>query len=167
MKDNIREEDGLNPFSLSDFDLGVLFERTRSTYARTRELELAQYGLTPEQAAVMHTLQSKGGSSTNDEIANLTIRQYHSVASIVNRMEKVGLVKKEKNKKNKKFIISVTEKGANKYSQVPRNSIRMLFEDLSPEEKQQLAAALQKIMSKGRKMLGLDHKMPFLSENPK
>lgn len=163
MKKNI-QENSINASSISDFELGILFECTRSTYARTRELELAQYGITPEQAAVLCTLQFKGGSATNDEIANLTIRQYHSVASIVNRMEKNGLVKKSKNENNRKFVVSITKKGTSKYSPIPRNSIRIFFKDLSPEEKQQLANILRKMMVRGRKMLGLDSKVPFLSE---
>jgi DNA-binding MarR family transcriptional regulator len=162
LDNKIREEDALNPASLTDFELGVLIERTRSIYSRMRELELAKYGFTPEQAAVLHVLKSQGGSAANDEIAKIIVRQYHSVASIVSRMEKLGLVKKEKSKGEKKFIISITEKGSDKYSKVPMNSITMVFETLSPEEKRQLTALLKKVMSQGRRLLGLDYKLPFL-----
>jgi len=58
---NVISEDSIHgQSSLTDFELGVLFERSRSAHSRMRELELAQYGLTPEQAAILHTLQSKG-----------------------------------------------------------------------------------------------------------
>jgi DNA-binding MarR family transcriptional regulator len=160
----IQEVENLNPAPISDHELGVLLNRAKSAYGRARELELAQFGLTLEQGAILHVLQSKGGSATNDEIANLIIRQYHSVASMVNRMAKIGLVKKVKNKAKNKFIISMTAKGLDKYNRAPKISIKMITEDLTPEEKQQLAGLLQKILNKGRRMLGLDSKLPFLSE---
>jgi DNA-binding MarR family transcriptional regulator len=162
--DHTTGEPDINLSMIKDFELGVLLERA---YARMRELELAQYGISSEQAAILHTLQSQGGSATNDEIANIIIRQYHSVASIISRMEKIGLVKKEQSKKSKKFIISITEKGITQYAGVSRNSICMYFEDLSPEEKLQLANALYKALRKGRKMLGLDDRLPFLMDKPK
>jgi DNA-binding MarR family transcriptional regulator len=140
----------------------VLLERARSAYSRMRELELAKYGLTSEQAAVLHTLQSKGGSATNSEIAYAIIRQYHSVASIVSRMEKIGLVKKKRSENGVKYTVSITEKGKRDYEKVPRNSIKMFFEDLSVEDKEYLAKILQKLIGKGRNMLGMDY--AFLQE---
>lgn len=152
-----------NNLPLTDFDLGVLLERTRSVYSRMRELELAQYNITPEQAAILNTLQSKGGSVTNREISTTIIRQYHSVTSIVNRMLKIGLVRRYKNHNEKKFRISITKKGKSIYEKVPRHSIEMIFSDLTFEEKQQLASSLQKLLNKGREMLGMDHILPFLT----
>ena len=166
LKDIIRVDDNHNQSSLTDFELGVLFERTRSAHSRMRELELAQYGLTPEQAAILHTLQSKGGSTTIEELANTIIRQYHSVASIVNRMVKIGLVKKRKIEHRKKSTVFITEKGEKIYNQAPNKSLRIILEGLSAEEKQQFGVTLQKLLSNGRRGLDLDHRMPFLSENP-
>ena len=154
-----------DPTLTVDFELGVLLERARSVYARMRELEIAQYGLTPEQAAILHVLLTKGGSAANDEIANTIVRQYHSVASIVSRMAKQGLVKKEKVKNRQKYIISITPKGADTYGRVSRNSIKMIFMDLSLDEKKQMIALMGKVIAKGRGMLGLDHVMPFLAED--
>jgi DNA-binding MarR family transcriptional regulator len=162
-EDSGKYESNLAP--IREFELGVLLERARSAYSRMRELELAQYGLTPEQAAVLHVLQSKGGSSTNEELASTIIRQYHSVASLVTRMEKAGLVKKETMRDRNKFTVSITKKGARIYGQVPRNSIKMIFADLSIQDKQYLAKILQNIINKGRNMLGIDQVLPFLSQS--
>ena len=158
-----RDEISKDNINLTDFEVGVLFERARSAYSRVRELELAQFGLSPEQAAILHTLQSKGSFATCEEIANMIIRQYHSVTSIVNRMEKNGLVEKIKTKKGRRYLISITQKGENLYNSVPRNSIKMTLSVLTPEEKQQLTLYLQKMLSKGREMLGMDNKYPFLN----
>jgi DNA-binding MarR family transcriptional regulator len=158
-----KDEVNMDDFTLTDFELGVLLERTRSAYSRIRELELAQFGLSPEQAAILHTLQSKGSFATSDEIANNIIRQYHSVTSIVNRMEKNGLVEKVKTKRGRKYLIYITQKGENLYNSVPRHSIEMVLSGLIPEEKQQLAVGLQKMLSQGREMLGMNNKYPFLN----
>jgi len=169
VRNKIREEDNTNLVLSIDIELEELLERSTSTLSRMRELELFQYGLTQEQAAILHILQIEGGLSTYNEIANIIVRQYHSVASIVNRMEKIGLVKKIRNKDNKKFIVSITKKGINKYTQIVqirRNLPRIFFEGLSLEQKQQLYPILQELLSRGRKILGLDSKLPFLSKYP-
>jgi DNA-binding MarR family transcriptional regulator len=156
----VDENDGI----LTDYDLGVLLERTRSAFSRMRELELAQHNLTPEQTAILHTIISKGGSATCEEIASDIIRQYHSVTTIVNRMLKIGLVRKEKKPNQKKFLVYITEKGESMYENVPRNSVEMIFSELSREEKRQLATSLQKLLNKGREILEIDRVLPFLSD---
>jgi DNA-binding MarR family transcriptional regulator len=147
-----------------ELDLPVRLERVRSLMTRMLELELAQYGLTPEQASILHVLTSKGGSATNEEIANTAIRQYHSIIGMVNRMSKAGFVKKKLIPNKKKNRVSITEKGARMHREVPKNAVRMLFSVLSTEEKQQLNTSLQKTIDQGRNVLGLDHVLPFLQK---
>jgi DNA-binding MarR family transcriptional regulator len=84
----------------------------------------------------------------------------------VNRMEKIGLVKKIKNKNGKKFLILVTEKGDNTFKRSPNKSLKIFLEGISPEEKQQFGVIVQKLLGNGRRGLGLDHRMIFLSETP-
>lgn len=143
----------------------VLLDRAKTTLVRMRELELAQYGLTRGQASIIHTIHVAGGSATAQEIANTIVRQYHSVVSIVSRMEKAGLVKRKKLKGMKTYTISITKEGWEKFEQLPGKSVKMFFEDLSPEEKRQLAVILQKTLNKGRRLLGLDVTLSFLEEN--
>jgi DNA-binding MarR family transcriptional regulator len=150
---------------ITDPELAVLLERARSLYARMRELELAEYNLTPEQAAVLHAIESKGGSATSEEIANVIIRQYHSVVAIVNRMVKIGYLSREKTQNRRSYLICLTEKGKNAYNNIPRNAVKMLFSNLTPTEKRDLALNLQKVISKGRESLALDYRLPFLTNN--
>lgn len=145
-----------------DFELWVLLDHARSVLSRSRELELAQYGLTTEQAGVLHTLLNKGGSATNSEIAGTVVRAYNSVTTLVNRMEKLGLVAKDKSPQDRKYLVTVTDKGRGIYEKVTRNSIRMSFSDLSAEDKQKFLAYLTHIIKKSRDMLGMDKKLPFL-----
>lgn len=138
-----------------------LFHNTSFIISRARELELANFGLTLEQGVLLHTLIKMGGSATLDEITENTMRQYHSVSTLVNRMARSGLVKKVKYSDNKKFQISITDKGSNIYRKATCNSLNIIFSVLSPEDKKQLAEYLQLLFDKARNLLGLDHKHPF------
>ncbi len=76
------------------FNIWVLMDSAHFTISRARFLEIAQYGLTPEKAQILHTIQSNGGSLTQNKISEFTMRQHHSVSSLINRMVKEGLLKK-------------------------------------------------------------------------
>jgi DNA-binding MarR family transcriptional regulator len=146
----------------NDKKLWILFDRARSLISKAREIELVQYGLTPEKSALLSTLQTLGGKATHDEIADVLIRNYNSITILVNKMQKSGLVKKEKSTKGRKTIISITPKGKEIYENISTKSIEMAFSDLSPEDKQRLISILEQLITKGRFMLGMDYKLPFL-----
>jgi DNA-binding MarR family transcriptional regulator len=158
-KKNKRTE---NPIK-SDFDLWVLLEQTRFAICRAKELELAKINLTVIQASVLYTLRVKGGEATQKEIADFTMRQHHSVSTLVNRMIRSGLLKKVKYSGDKGTRIAMTEKGQELYDGISDIAIAMVFSSLSKEEKVRLAESLKVLRSKARSMLGMDHVMPFLS----
>ena len=145
-----------------DFELWKLLDHVHSAISRARELELYQFGITPEQAGVLRTLIEQGGYTTNAEIADIMIRQYNSSTTMVNRMEKSGLVKKEKPANDRRFIVSITPKGRSICERVTVNSVHMAYSGLSPEEKEKLASYLKNIVEKSRSMLLMDQKLPFL-----
>jgi DNA-binding MarR family transcriptional regulator len=145
------------------FDLWVLMDHVRSTISRSREMELAVYGLTPEQGAVLDTLLENNGSATITEIAESVVRKYNSVSTLVSRMVKAGLVKKKKAPDGKKFNVSITDRGRTLYQKIPRHSIEMAFSDLTAEERRMLDQLLNKLLERNRKLLGMDFKPPFLS----
>lgn len=139
-----------------DFELYRLLDHARFAVARPRGLELGQFGLTREQTAILYTLINNGGSTTMKEIADVTMRQHHTISTIIARMEKLKLVKKSKKGKNKSYNISITKEGYDTYSKVPRRSIHMAFSVLTEKEKKNLTVYLQKLIDNGRKMMGLD-----------
>ena len=144
-------------------ELYPLFHNTDVIISRARELELASFGLTLEQGVLLHTLIKMGGSATLDEITENTMRQYHSVSTLVNRMAKLGLVKKVKYSDKKKFQVSITDKGLNIYSKATCNSLDMIFSVLSPEDQKIFTKYLQHLTDKARNLLGLDYRHPFLT----
>ena len=130
--------------------------------ARNRDLELKHFGLTPAQAAVLFTLEKENGQATQSEIAQFTMRQHHSVSTLINRMVAQGLVKKIQPGNYNKSLIAITEKGRKTYLETNRSSLEMIFSVLSEEEKELLTSLLKPLLEKARKLLGIDYKPPFL-----
>ena len=96
------------------------------------------------------------------QISSFTMRQRHSVSTLVDRMEKAGLVKKLRVPNKKGYLVTMTKKGAERYEKVTARSIEMIFAPLSSGEKQNLVKCLTKIQTRARQLLGLDHNPPFL-----
>ena len=141
----------------------VLFDRTHFAVARSRLLELAQFHLTKEQAQILYVLRFYGGSTNMTQIAAFTMRQRHSVSTLVDRMEKVGLVKKVKVPNKKGYKVIITNKGRERYQKVTIKSIEMIFDSLSAADRRKLQESLNMLQNKARNMLGLDHNPPFLN----
>jgi DNA-binding MarR family transcriptional regulator len=101
--------------------------------------------------------------ATLEELANWTLKEFNSVSTLINRMEKKGLVKKSKQPGDLKTYISLTEKGSDLYhKKVTERSIHLILEKLTAQEKTQLESILKKIRDTTRDLLGLDFRPPFL-----
>jgi len=161
------EENGDNYDSLKNenFSMWVLFDQTRFTIYRSRELELAQNKLTSIQAEVLFTLYKNGGAATQKEIADYTMRQHHSVSTLINRMAARGMVKKVKLPGESRTKIVMTEKALELYKKTPCHSIDMVFDSLTPEKKKIFEEVLLELRKNAREILGLDFIPPFLKEN--
>jgi DNA-binding MarR family transcriptional regulator len=150
--------------TISDAYVYGLLEHARSLITRARELELAQYGVTREQMSILHAILINDGSATIDEISAFIIRQHNTVSTIVSRMAKLGLVKKEKLPHEKKYHVLITEKARKIVDAMPWKSIEMIFASLSLSEKQQLATYLEQLVSMGHEIMGHNRNLPFLSD---
>ena len=150
--------------TINDAYLWGLLDHAKSLVARSRELELSQYGITVEQMSIFHALFVNKGSATIDEIASFIVRQHNSVSTLVNRMSASGLVKKEKQDGDRKYRVIITEKAREIVNAIPRKSIEMIFADLTLKEKKQLATCLEKLIITGHDVLGHNFNLPFLSK---
>jgi DNA-binding MarR family transcriptional regulator len=150
----------------SIFDLWVILDSAHFAISRSRFLEIAQFGLTPEKAQILHVLQSHGGAVPQSRFSDYTMRQHHSVSSLINRMIKEGLLKKVKYSGERTFTVLMTKKGKDKYSKLTRVSIDMIFSTLSNEDRQKLFSLLTHLLDKSRGLLGIDYEPPFLRESP-
>jgi len=140
---------------LTDFEMWMLLHRTSNSLYRLRELELAQFSLTVEQAAILSLLLSHGGLTSAKTIENITSRQHHSISTLINRMIKIDLVTRRRNPVTRKSEILITPHGEDLYRTIPDHSLKMLFSTLKVQQLDHLLNTLNVLLEKARGMLGL------------
>jgi DNA-binding MarR family transcriptional regulator len=146
-----------------DINLLIMFDQSNSVITTAIELELKHLHITQPQVRILTMLSRENRPVTIDELADWTFKEFNSVSTLINRMEKHGLVKKTRKNEDLKTYIVPTEKGSTLYhKKVTELSIHMSFGELSDEEKKQLYNILKKIRDTTRNFLGLDFKPPFL-----
>ena len=144
------------------FSLWRVLDHTRFIIARSREKELARYGLTPEQSHVLDILQECDGSTTINQLVELTQRQHHSISTLIDRMTKQGLVKKRKDKNDmRQYHVVITPKGEELAETMSRESVSEIFSVLSEAESAQLRAILRRLNAKGLEVLRKDSEPPL------
>ena len=94
------------------FTAWFLVSQTRTAMTRVTEKELAKIGLTPEKAKVLWLCNDYPPPLTPAEISRFLFRKSHSVAGLLDRMERDGLVRRVPKRKGHPFTeIQLTEKG--------------------------------------------------------
>lgn len=147
---------------LDNYEFWGEYVKVHRLISREREIELARYGITPEQSHILHHLHNQGGSSTISEIAASSLVNHNAASMMVCRMEKLGYLNRFKTKDSRQFCVTITSKGEQTFRQMPINSIEMTFSCLSTKEKRNVLKALCKLEKRSRELLGLDYKPPFL-----
>lgn len=147
-------------FTDQDFNLWRLLVETRDVILKVRAKELRQYNISTGESAALFIIQAIGDKATPAEISRWLVRERHSVSELVSRMEKEGLVRKEKDLDRRNLVrVVLTEKGYEAYRQTTkRKSIHKMMSSLSEEERQQLRSCLQKLRNKALKTLQIKRK---------
>jgi DNA-binding MarR family transcriptional regulator len=146
---------------ISVFDLWGVLARTNNAISRSRFLEIAEGGLTPEKANILYIVQINGGSIPQNKVSSVTMRRQHSVSDLVNRMVREGLIIKTKHPESRAYIIKISKKGKEKYHNLKRDTLDTIFSVLTLEDRQNLSLVLNKLLVKSRSLLGLDFTTPF------
>jgi len=69
-------------------------------------------GLSTIKVIVLRVLAAHGGTMTPSEIAEWTFRERHNITTLVDRLKRDGLVRVERNMKDKRYVsVSLTAKG--------------------------------------------------------
>ena len=91
----------------------ILFVQTADTimkYANTHFYR--KEGLSVIKVIVLRVLAANGGTMTPSDIAEWTFRERHNITTLIDRMKRDGLVRVERNIKDKRFLsVSLTAKG--------------------------------------------------------
>jgi MarR family transcriptional repressor of emrRAB len=143
-------------------NLFVLFDQTRDTIIRAVELELRQSKTNFAQCHILYVLTQEKNGMTQGDLSKWLLRNLNTVSTLINKMEKEGLVKKTKNKEDGKVYVTLTQKGSEVWDEVSDRAIFLTFSALSEEEKEQFKALLKKLRTRVRNILGLDFKPSFL-----
>jgi DNA-binding MarR family transcriptional regulator len=144
-------------------NLYILLDQTDSIVTNAIELELKHLRVTQPQIRILTMLSRQGEPVTLEQLSNWTLKEFNSVSTLINRMEKKGLVKKTKKDGDLRTYVNLTEKGSRLYHlDVTERSVHLIFEKLSNEERMQLRALLMKVRDATREIMGLDYKPPFL-----
>jgi DNA-binding MarR family transcriptional regulator len=130
----------------------ALLRQTWIAVNKAAELKLAKVGLTPEKAAVLWACRDYPGILTPAEIARLVFRENQTIAGLLNRMEKEGLVTRVPKRKGHPFTeVKLTPKGEKLVGpgvEVLKGLIKGLASDLSIDEQKQFQKTLRKLRQK-------------------
>jgi len=144
-------------FSHEAFTTSVLLGQTWQTMYNTLESKLAKTDLTPQQAYVLWFCKYYPGTLTPAEIARMLFRKSQSIAGLLARMEREGLVKRVPKRKGHPFTeVQITAEGEKRLGdgrKVLLACTEKFMSALSAEEDEQLRKLLRKVRKNGLKEL--------------
>src|SRR4030042_6544065 len=106
-----KETMGERPVYDEYYHLWLLLSQTRSAIFKVRHKKVGQY-LPPNQAAALVSIWALEGRITPAALSRRLFLEPHTVSELINRMQKKGLVTKEKDRQRGNVVrISITEKG--------------------------------------------------------
>jgi MarR family transcriptional regulator, organic hydroperoxide resistance regulator len=141
----------------NSYSLWRYLDHARYMVFRLREKELAQSGLTPEQAQILDIIYTAGGFTTINFIVKSTQRQHNSISTLIARMSLQGLVKKTRTRRDKRaYRITITEKGVTAYLSLSNNSIEQAFSGLTDDEKNALFYYLERLLTRLYELAGIN-----------
>jgi DNA-binding MarR family transcriptional regulator len=143
------------------FQLWGILHHTAWAIARNRQNELSDVGATLMQAAVMVIVKNVKGPITPAEISRWLFREPQTVSSLLNQMERKGLLRKAKDLERKNMVrVELTEKGEEVYrrSLEKTETLREIMSCLTEEERSDLERYLLKLRAQALKTLGTKYR---------
>ena len=128
--------------------------------AKLRNMEMNKHGILPVQAYMLFIIQAMGNETTPAELSRFAYQQRNSVSDILKRMEKQGLITKEKTSKgNGRIQVKMTEKGK-KLLQLSkqREHLHNIMSVLNEEKRRQLESLLGSLRDRAIEELSVYHK---------
>jgi DNA-binding MarR family transcriptional regulator len=118
--------------------------------AKLRNMEMNKYNILPVQAYMLYIIRAMGNETTPAELSRFVYQQRSSVSDILRRMEKQGLVTKEKKSDGKgRILVKMTEKGENFLElSEQREHLHNVVSVLNEEKRRQLESILEILRDK-------------------
>lgn len=96
------------------------------------------------------------------ELAKACMRELSTVSSLLLKLENDGLVERISGRRRERRRFILSESGRGVFNRVRNSSSGMFFDTLSESEQAELLELLQKLISNGKEMLGIDFIPKFL-----
>ncbi len=140
------------------FALWVMLRRATDAMKRVREKELHRYGVTYEQAGVLHAVWGLGEEATPTTISHWLLRTSQSTTEILSRMSQQGLIQKTRDPNNKKrIIVTFTSLGLRKYRAVRgRQTLSDVLSIFSDDELAELHEFIRRFRDRAYEQLGVN-----------
>jgi DNA-binding MarR family transcriptional regulator len=128
-----------------EYDLWILLSRVYHMVAKLRNMEMSKQGILPVQAYMLFIIQAMGNATTPAELSRFVYQQRNSVSDILKRMERQGLITKEKaSKGNGRILAKMTEKGEKALQlSKQREHLHNIMSVLNEEKRRQLESLLE------------------------
>ena len=141
-------------FEFKNLDLGawVLLRQARNLAMKCEDKVFDEHGLTTEQHAVLMAIKHISGPVRITDIARWLDRSVNSVSMIIDRMVKADLVKRTRDRKDRRTVfVTVTSQAEKAY--VPATAagwglIQEILSPLSVEDKRTLVRLLETLRDK-------------------
>ena len=144
------------PLSDEYFALWVMIAQTKDGLLRARTRDYARFGISNERRAVLWVIQNNGGKATPVEIARQLFRELNSVSEMLVRMEKEGLITREKTSGKSRMVVKLTQKGLEIFGQSLHNETdKRIFSVLTKKQRERLLSYLWKIRGQVLNELGI------------
>jgi DNA-binding MarR family transcriptional regulator len=140
------------------------FRNVSSFMRKLREQELNQYGLTIQQAGILHHINALGDDATLTGIARAQYREPAAVSVSLKRLEKTGFIRRNKKKgAGKQPSIILTRKGIDTLQKTARReTIGRALSSLSTSQKHQFLELLDELRGTVVKEMANSHRDAFL-----
>ena len=147
-------------FKFQDLDKGawVLLRQVYSLILKCQDQVFGEYGLTTEQHTLLMAVRNIDGPVRITDIGRWLDRTPNSVSMLVDRMVKAGLVRRVRDRKDRRTVfVSMTAKAEKAYAPATTAGWALIQEILSPlsnEDKRTLTRLLELLRNQGYDYLG-------------
>lgn len=126
--------------------------KTKKRATKFIEEELKKHGindLAHSHGSILSVLYKEDNGLMMKEIANLIGKNKSTVTELVNKLVKLGYIKKEKSQADKRVtLISLTEKGKSirdTFDTISQNLVKTAYQDFTDEEEETFLRLLKKL----------------------
>jgi DNA-binding MarR family transcriptional regulator len=144
-----------------EYTAAALLMQVADIFVKIRERELLPQNLSATAAEILFLVDAMGEDVTPAKITRMILREPHSTAGILVRMEIHGLIKRTKNMERKNQIrVTLTAKGEKALKQAMKlEGTTGVIARLSVLQQKQLKATLTALKEAGKKELRLSTKV--------